>query len=108
MTETAPPDTEVHDNEAQHRYEISRNGEVLGIAVYLRRGDTVVMVHTEVEPGHDGEGLGSTLAQGALDDVRRRDLHVVPICPFIAGYIRRHPEYQDLVSEYQPQVLRDF
>jgi uncharacterized protein len=55
------------------------------------------MVHTEIEPEWEGRGFGSTLAAGALDDVRVRGLKVRPLCPFVVAYIRRHPEYADLV-----------
>ena len=55
-------------------------------------------MHTDVAPKWEGKGVGSTLVQGALDDVRARGLKVQPICPFVAAYIRRHPEYQDLVA----------
>jgi predicted GNAT family acetyltransferase len=52
-------------------------------------------VHTEVSPTVEGEGLGSRLVSGALDDIRARGLEVVPLCPVAAAYIRRHPEYAD-------------
>ena len=45
-----------------------------------------------------GHGLGGTLVRGALDDVRARGGSVVPLCPFVRGWIDRHPEYQDLLS----------
>jgi predicted GNAT family acetyltransferase len=56
-----------------------------------------VLVHTEVEPRAEGTGLGSQLVTEALDDIRARGLRVVPLCPFVAAYIRRHPDYADLV-----------
>ena len=48
--------------------------------------------------GFEGHGVGSRLVQGALDDLRARGLAVVPLCPFVAGFIDRHPEYADLVT----------
>jgi predicted GNAT family acetyltransferase len=57
----------------------------------------VVFVHTEVEPELQGQGIAQVLAAGALDQVRASGRQVVPRCPFIASYIRRHPEYEDLV-----------
>ena len=56
------------------------------------------MLHTEVEPEHEGKGVGAALVQGALDDVRDRGLKVQPLCPFVAAYIQRHPDYEDLVT----------
>ena len=65
-----------------------------------------MFTHTEVVPQFEGQGLGSRLAKFALDDVRRRGLQVVPVCTFVAGYIRRHPEYHDLVSEANRRAFK--
>jgi predicted GNAT family acetyltransferase len=54
--------------------------------------------HTEVEPELERHGVGSQLVAATLDDLRARGLPVVPICPFVRGFIRRHPEYADLVE----------
>jgi predicted GNAT family acetyltransferase len=89
---------EVRDNPDQSRYEVLVDGDVAGIAQYRLHGDRITMFHTEVEPAHEGAGLGSELARRALQDVRARGLGLEPLCPFIAGYIRHHPdEYLDLV-----------
>lgn len=69
------------------------------IARYKRRGDTMVLVHTEVPAAAEGEGVGGALARAALDHARSEGLRVVPRCPFMAAYIRRHPEYEDLVED---------
>jgi len=87
----------VRDNAAELRYEIEQDGEVRGFIQYRRDDDVITMVHTDVDPKWEGHGVGSALAQGALDDVRARGLKVRPLCPFVAAYIRRHPEYNDLV-----------
>ena len=89
---------EVADNPDASRYEIRVDGQVGGVAVYRLEGDRIVFLHTETDPAREGEGLGGRLARGALDDVRARKLTVVPLCPFIAGWIERHREYEDLVS----------
>jgi predicted GNAT family acetyltransferase len=57
-----------------------------------------VLVHTDVEPAYEGQGLGSVLAKGALDDLRERGVRAVPLCPFVWAYIRRHPEYAPVRS----------
>jgi uncharacterized protein len=57
----------------------------------------LALVHTEVEPRHEGRGFASRLVAGALDDIRARGLGVVPTCPFVRSYLERHPEYGDLV-----------
>ncbi len=61
--------------------------------------DRYVFTHTEVEDGHEGEGLGSLLVKEALDDVRARGGQIVPVCPFVTAYIERHQEYADLVDK---------
>lgn len=97
----------VRDNPAQHRYEVTVDGEVDGFAVYYLERERIVFVHTEVAIAYEGQGLGSHLARQALDDVRKRGLRVVPACPFFARFIRTHPEYLDLTrySESQRAVL---
>jgi uncharacterized protein len=91
--------TEVRDNPARTRYELLVDGRLAGFALYRLDGERITIYHTEVEREYEGRGLGADLARAALDDVRRRGLVLVPRCPFIAGYIRRHPdEYLDLVT----------
>ena len=88
----------MHDNRDRARYEISTGGRRAGFAQYRLDPGSITFVHTEIDPEHEGAGLGSRLARAALDDVRARQLTVVPLCPFIADYIRRHPDdYLDLV-----------
>ena len=89
----------VRDAPEASRYEIVDGDRVLGLAAYERRGDTVVFLHTEVDPDAGQSGLGGRLVRGALDDVRARGGAVEPRCPFVRGWIERHPEYRDLVSE---------
>ena len=88
--------TEVRDNETEHRYEILVDGELAGFAAYRVRPDARAFTHTEVFV--EGKGLGSKLAEGALADVRAKGGKIVPLCPFIAAYVKRHPEYEDLVA----------
>lgn len=90
---------ELHKNADQGRYELTEGGQVVGFAEYQDQGDTVVLPHTEVSAGHEGEGLGSQLAQFALNDIRQAGKKVVPTCPFIRSYIEKHPEYADLVAQ---------
>ena len=83
----------------ERRYELLVAGEPAGELVYRNRGEEVVaFLHTEVDPNIQRRGLGSALVVAALDDARERGLRVVPICPFVDAYIRRHPEYADLVA----------
>jgi predicted GNAT family acetyltransferase len=87
----------VADNPAELRYELYDDDELAGEIRYRRLPGALALVHTEVEPKR--RGLGTELVKGALDDIRARGLNVVPVCPFVSAYIRRHPEYADLVVE---------
>jgi predicted GNAT family acetyltransferase len=88
----------VTDAPESSRYEIRDGDRLLGLAAYQRRGDQVVFTHTEVDDSPEHSGLGSRLVRAALDDVRSKGLTVVPLCPFVKGWIERHPEYRDLVA----------
>lgn len=92
-------ETTVRDAPEQSRYEIRDGDRVLGHAAYERRGDTTVFTHTEVDSDAGEDGLGSSLVQAALDDVRSRSGSVVPQCSFVRGWIERHPDYADLVAD---------
>jgi uncharacterized protein len=81
----------------RQRYELEIAGSLAAFADYRPDGGHVTFVHTEVLPQHEGKGLGSQLARYALDDTRARKLKVAAQCEFIAGYIERHPQYQDLL-----------
>jgi len=92
-----PDDITVSDNEREHRYEAHVDGQ-LALIAYERRGDRINLTHTEVPEDLEGQGIAGKMARVALDDARNRGLTVVPSCPYIASYVRRHPEYQDLVA----------
>jgi predicted GNAT family acetyltransferase/glutaredoxin len=101
VTEGEP---EVVDVPEESRYELRLGGETVGVAAYHRRRENrIVFLHTEVDEALEGRGFGSRLAAAALGDARERGLEVVPLCPFIARYIQRHPEYQAAVAvDYGP------
>jgi predicted GNAT family acetyltransferase len=82
------------------RYRIRDGAEYLGLIDYRMRvnGSVLAMTHTEVLPDRQGGGVAGIMARAALDDVRARALQVDPVCPYIATYIRRHPEYSDLLA----------
>ncbi len=91
-------DVQVVDNPSMQRYEIRVGGELSGFAEYELTPGRIVFTHTEIDPSVEGRGIGSRLAAWALDDVAARGLSVTPSCPFIAGFIRRHPIYAGLVG----------
>ncbi|MDQ2838022.1 MAG: N-acetyltransferase [Actinomycetota bacterium] len=96
---TVPADgVQLVKNAAAHRYEIQLDGERVGFASYSERGDTVVLPHAETLPAFGGRGLAGRLIAFSLDDIRAQGRQVVPACPFVADFIRKNPEYQDLLA----------
>ena len=93
----AVAEAEVVDVPEQSRYELRLDGRLIGLAAYRRRNGRIAFTHTEVDESCTGRGFGSLLAAAALEDAGRAGLAVVPLCPFIAGYIERHPEFAQLV-----------
>jgi predicted GNAT family acetyltransferase len=87
----------VRDNADEARYELVVDGTVAGEIRYHRTEDRLALLHVEVDRALQGRGLGSELMAGALDDLRARGLQAVPVCPFAEAYVRRHPEYADIV-----------
>lgn len=83
---------EVVRNEAARRFELRSDGDLLGLIDYRLEPGAVALVHTEIDPRFERQGLGTQLVAGALADVRERGLGVIPVCPFVADYVRRHPE----------------
>lgn len=89
--------SEVRNNQGESRYELEVDGDI-AIAAYQKRGDVVAFTHTEVPPRLEGHGVASALVKGALADVRAHGLTIIPACEFVAAYLARHPEEQDLLA----------
>ena len=110
-TRKGPPlstDVNVTNNRDRQRYEAVVDGTTLaGFAEYQETSELVVLTHTEVDPAHEGRGIGSSLARAALDDIRERRLKALVICPFIIGWLRHHPDYQDLLFNAPPSRVSD-
>ena len=87
---------DVAHNSKEHRFEL-RIGENLCVLEYEIRGQVIYFTHTAVPPELEGQGLANRLARTGMDYARANSLKVVPACEFIHVFIRRHPEYQDLL-----------
>ena len=94
----APSQIEIIDDQEEHSYVVMVDGQRKGKAVYHLRGGRYFFVHTEIDPDMGGRGLGRRLVEFALEDVKAREGTVVPICPFFRSYIKRHPEYDELID----------
>lgn len=95
MSET-PDALEVTDNQAAHRFEVHLGGDV-AFAEYQLVAGGIILPHTVVPEAFEGKGVGSRLARYAMAYARDRALKIIPLCPFMAGYMRKHPETHDLV-----------
>jgi hypothetical protein len=94
--EPAASPINVVDNPSANRFEATVDGH-LAVAEYIRHGDAIIFVHTEVPKELAGRGVANALAKTALDAARAQGLEVVVRCPFMAKYVERHPEYQSLL-----------
>jgi predicted GNAT family acetyltransferase len=84
---------------AEGRYEIVVDGVVAGFTE-VREGDGALdLPHTVVEDAYEGQGLAGRLVREALDDIRAQGRLVHPFCPYVKGWIQKHPEYADLVDD---------
>ena len=88
----------VGDNPKASRYEATLDGVPMAVARYERVGGQIVFTHTIVAEAAEGRGVGAKLVKFALDQARAEGLAVTPLCPFVQSYLRRHPEYQELVG----------
>jgi uncharacterized protein len=89
--------SDVINNRDRHRFELEVDGHV-ATEHYRLEGNVITFEHTEVPQALGGKGVGSRLVQGALDQVRAEGLKVVAECPFVKGWIGKHPEYRDLLK----------
>jgi uncharacterized protein len=94
-------ETSVVDNTAAHRFELRVDGEVAGFMTYKRDDPTLALNHTEIDPRFEGRGLGTVLIRTVLDNARAEGAAVLPFCPFVRGFLKRHPEYVDVVPPDQ-------
>jgi len=98
-------DITITNNPAEHRYEARIGNDLAGYCEYNLLSEAIMFTHTEVLEAFEGKGVGSALAKHVLDEARADGKHVIPVCQFIAGYIRKHRDYADLV---RPDVQRAF
>lgn len=106
MSEQSGAQVRVRDASGESRYEITVDGELAGFAEYRRDPGRIVFTHTEVDDAYTGQGVAGQLAAAALDSAREQSLRVRPECSYIAGYIRKHPEYVDLVGDEDRALIQ--
>ena len=87
---------ELKDNAVEQRYEFDLDGEK-AVIEYTREPNLIVLIHTYVPPAYEGRGIGRELVRAVLEDIRGKGLQVVPQCSFVAHYIRRNPDWEELL-----------
>lgn len=88
---------EVVDNAGAQHFEL-KVGDHVAMAYYTLAPGVITFTHTEVPKELSGQGIGTRLARGALEQVRTSGLKVVPKCPFIAAFIGKNPEFAGLLA----------
>lgn len=87
---------EVINNTEKRRFEVKAEGHTAA-SDYMVVGPKVIFTHTEVPIALEGNGIGSMLAKAGLNYAKEKGLKVMPLCPFMAGYVKRHPEWKALL-----------
>jgi hypothetical protein len=97
-------ETQITDNTALHHFELKQDGETAFI-LYSRSKNSLRLIHTEVPDSLQGKGVGSKLVSGVLEVANKNHLRIIPACPFVAEYLKRHPEHLSVVDpEYRWMV----
>lgn len=88
----------IHNNTRQHRFELETDGKLSIVEYQLVNDETLALVHTEVDPSLEGHGIGSKLVEGVLTYIEEHNLTIIPLCPFVSAYLKRHPDWNRVVS----------
>ncbi|MFB7167528.1 GNAT family N-acetyltransferase [Streptomyces sp. NPDC056242] len=105
MTQPSPVPS-VERNDERHRYEILVGGVRAGLTAFRDHGAQRVFFHTEVDEAYAGQGLAGRLVQEALTDVRKSGKRIVPVCPYVAKFLKKHEEFADITDRVTPDVLK--
>ncbi|MFJ4689687.1 GNAT family N-acetyltransferase [Streptomyces sp. NPDC088789] len=105
MTQPAAAPT-VQRVDGKHRYEILVDGRTAGLTAYRDHGDQRVFYHTEIDGAFAGQGLASLLVQQALTDTRASGKRVVPVCPYVSKFLKKHDEFAAIAEPVTPEVLQ--
>ena len=101
-TEPTTASLRVQDNPERKRFEGYLGADLVGVVEYIPLNGRVIATHTEVLEAYEGRGLGSQLVTGMLEMLRAEGRLVQPLCPYVAAFLRRHPEWEDVVDPNTP------
>lgn len=88
----------IRDDPENRRYVAEVDGDLAGFTEYEPWEDRLIFPHTEIDEAYSGRGVATTLIKEALDDVRSKGHMIVPLCPFVARFVRQNPDYMDMVD----------
>jgi len=94
---------DVKNNPSHGRFEVHMEGAEAYLR-YQQKGELIYLIHTEVPEELEGQGIGSALAKTGLEYARESGLRVIPLCSFVQSYLKRHPEYQELLHKGNGRV----
>ena len=92
-------DLEVVRNDHDQRFELRKAGERVGLIDFRPRGDALALTHTEISRDHAGQGLAAVLVKAVLEQLDTAGQSLLPYCPYVRGYLGKHPEWVRLVPE---------
>ncbi|MFE7263844.1 GNAT family N-acetyltransferase [Streptomyces sp. NPDC057592] len=105
MSDRTTTDPVVRHVDARHRYEIVDDDNRAGLTAYRDRDDRRVFFHTEIDDAYAGQGLAAILVEQALTDVRTSGMRIVPVCPYVAKFLKKHQEFADITDPVTPEIL---
>jgi predicted GNAT family acetyltransferase len=91
-------DMNISENKERKRFETIVEGKTAFIE-YIRAQDSVYLTHTEVPKELEGKGIASSMVKQVLELIKGEDHKLVPLCPFVAAYVKRHPEWRELLAK---------
>lgn len=89
----------------RNRFEVAVGGKRVGLAEYAEDHGRRIFFHTEVDDDHSGQGLAGTLIRRALDATREDGLRIVPVCPYVAAFVKRHHDWDDILERADREAL---
>jgi len=95
---------EIRDVPDAHHYELTVDGEHAGKLLYVDIGDQRVFHHTEVDDKFSGRGLAGELVSAGLGDTRAAGKRIVAVCPYVAKYVSRHHDFDDVLDPVTPEA----
>lgn len=106
MSDDRAEEPSVKNVSESHRYEISVGGELAGLTAYVDADGQRIFYHTETGEQFAGRGLAAILVSGALADTRSAGKRIVAVCPYVAKYVKKHHDFDDILDPVTPEALK--